>query len=58
MNILSKESGVHKIEITNDKKYFIDYFSSLEIPQKIILKELETGKITRILKETDFLQYG
>ena len=57
MKLLTHESGVHRIEITNDKKYFIDYFSSLTTPPKIILKDLKTGKVLRVLKETDISQY-
>ncbi len=57
MRILTPESGVHRIEITNDKKYFIDYYSSLMTPPQIILKELTTGKILRIIKKTDISQY-
>ncbi len=57
MKLLSDESGVHRIEVTNDKKYFIDYFSSLSVPPKIILKELKTGKVVRVIKETDISQY-
>jgi len=32
---LTKQSGTHTIILSNDKKYFLDYFSSLHIPFQI-----------------------
>jgi len=57
MKLLTKESGVHNIEILNSGKYFIDRYSSLDTPPTIILKELTNGKIVKVLKKTDISQY-
>ena len=54
---LTKEGGVHNIQITNSKNYFIDSFSNLQNPKKIQLKKLSTGKLVKILKETDIKQF-
>ena len=32
---LTKQSGTHTIVLSNDKKYFLDYFSSLHVPFQI-----------------------
>ena len=39
------------------KKYFIDTYSSTDLPRIILLKELKTGALVRVLEETDLDQY-
>ena len=49
LDLLTPELGSHSIQLTGSKKYFIDRFSSLNTPTKILLKELETGEVVRLL---------
>ena len=58
LKLLTPESGSHSVQLTGSKKYFIDRFSSLDIPAKILLKELETGEVVRSLAETDIGQFS
>jgi len=57
LKLLTEEAGVHNIEITTSGKYFIDSFSSSTKPMKITLRELKTGDIIRVLKETEIDQF-
>ena len=57
LKILTPENGNHRIEISGSKKYFIDRYSSLKTPRKILLKELYSGNLVRVLGETDIEQF-
>lgn len=57
LKLLTPEVGNHSVRLTGSKKYFIDTYSSLDKPKKIVLKELNTGKIIKILADTDIDQY-
>ena len=57
LKLLTHESGVHKIQILNSGKYFIDSFSSMEKPTNIKIKMLTTGSTLKILKNTEIQQY-
>ena len=57
LTLLTTENGSHSIRLTGSKKYFIDTYSSTDLPRKILLKELKTGALVRLLDETDLDQY-
>ena len=57
LTLLTTENGSHSIRLTGSKKYFIDTYSSTDLPRKILLKELKTGALVRVLGETDLDQY-
>ena len=57
LSLLTTEKGNHSIILTGSKNYFIDTYSTVDMPRKIVLKELKTGKVLRILAETDISQY-
>ena len=57
LQLLSIESGNHSVTITGGKTYFIDTYSSIEKPKVIVLKDLVTGELIQVLKETDLSQY-
>jgi dipeptidyl-peptidase-4 len=57
LNLLTPEEGSHYISISGSKKYFTDTFSSLTVPRKILYRDLESGKIIKVLGETDLEQY-
>ena len=50
--LLTPESGSHSVRVTGTERYFIDTYSSLDAPRRILLKELKTGNIIRVLGET------
>ena len=54
---LTKESGSHSIQLTKSKRYFIDHYSSLKNPKKIVLKKLDTGEMVREISKTDLEQF-
>ena len=53
---ITKEEGFHRVIISPSKKYFIDSFSSIKSPVKIILKNMK-GNPLRVLDETNLNQY-
>ena len=57
LTLLTIENGSHSIRLTGSKKYFIDTYSSIDLPRKILLKELKTGALIRVLEETDLDQF-
>jgi len=57
LSLITTENGTHSIKITGSKKYFIDTYSSMDKPRRILLKELKTGKIVRVLGETELEQF-
>lgn len=57
LKLLTRESGSHRVNLSGNKQYFIDSYSSLSSPKKIVLKELTTGNIIKTLGETDHQQF-
>ena len=55
--LLTPEIGSHSVRLTGSKNHFIDTYSNAEMPRKILLKELKTGKLVRTLGETDLEQF-
>lgn len=53
-NVITKMQGYHEISFTNNFKYFIDQFSSTEIPTQFILKD-NLGNEVRKLKDNNAL---
>ncbi len=53
---ITNEEGFHRIMISPSKKYFIDSFSSIKSPPKIVLKNMR-GNPIRILDKTNLNQY-
>lgn len=51
LTLLTPESGSHSISMSPTGKYFIDSFSSVDQPRKIVLEKLD-GSFVRILGET------
>jgi len=56
--LLTPESGSHSVRVTGTERYFIDTYSSLDAPRRILLKELKTGNIIRVLGETALDQFN
>ena len=56
--LLTPESGTHSVRVTGTERYFIDTYSSLDAPRRILLKELKTGNIIRVLGETALDQFN
>ena len=54
---LTKESGSHSMQLTKSKRYFIDHYSSLKNPKKIVLKKLDTGEIVKEISKTNLEQF-
>ena len=48
---LTKESGTHTIVLSPDKKYFLDYFSSLHVPYQVFAGSTD-GKIYKKIFES------
>ena len=57
LKLITPEKGSHIVRTTGSKKYFIDTYSNVELPRKILLRELRTGKVVRVLGETDIKQF-
>ena len=57
IKLLTPEDGSHRIEISGLKDYFVDTYSSLSVPRKIVYRDLITGRIIKILGETDRQQF-
>ncbi len=57
IKLLTPEDGSHQIEISGLNDYFIDTYSSLSVPRKIVYKDLLTGRIIKILGDTDSKQF-
>ena len=54
---LTPESGSHQIKISGLNNFFIDSYSSLKDPKKIVYKSMETGHVVKILRTTDYTQF-
>ena len=57
LKLLSPESGHHSIRLTGSNNYFIDTYSSVDSPRKIVLKKLDNSETIRFLAKTDMKQY-
>ena len=57
LTLLTPETGNHRIQLTGSKSYFIDTYSSLDKPRTILLKDMSTGTLVRVMAETDLQQY-
>lgn len=57
LKLLTPEDGNHSITLLGTNSYFIDTFSSLKKPKTILLKEMRTGDVIRVLAETEIKQY-
>ncbi len=57
LKLLTKEIGNHSIRLSGSKSYFIDIVSSLQQPKIIKLKELASGRLIRVMAETDTKQF-
>ena len=57
LKLLTPEDGSHSVSLLGSKLYFLDTFSSLQIPKVIQLKELSTGNLIRIIDKTDKRQF-
>ena len=53
-SLLTTENGSHSIRLTGSKKHLL--IPSTDLPRKILLKELKTGALVRVLGETDLDQ--
>jgi len=58
LRLLTPEDGSHSVIITSLGNYFIDTYSSLKMPKRILLKNLQSGKLLNILDETDLAQFN
>ena len=47
---LTKQSGTHTIVLSSDKKYFLDYFSSLHVPYQIYAGSTDGKKYKKIFE--------
>ena len=56
LKLLTLEAGSHSVRVFPDGNGFIDSFSSLDHPQKHILKDMN-GKIIKVISETDKTQF-
>ena len=57
LTLLTPEAGNHRIQLTGSKTYFIDTYSSLDRPQTLLLKDMKTGTLIRVMAETDRQQF-
>jgi len=57
LTLLTPEEGNHSIQVTGTKTYFIDTFSSLDKPKTLLLKDMKTGTLIRVMAETDRQQF-
>ena len=57
LKIITPEEGVHDIIFFKNGRYFIDSYSSMVIPKKILLKSLPIGKLVKTIGQTDIDQF-
>lgn len=53
LTLLTPENTHHSINISKGEKYFIDNYSTINIPTKTVLRELKSGKILAELTKSD-----
>ncbi|MGX1930584.1 prolyl oligopeptidase family serine peptidase [Flagellimonas sp. 2504JD4-2] len=51
VKLLTPELVNHDISFSNDGKYFVDSYSTVEIPTKTVLREAKSGKILKPITE-------
>ncbi|MEX2335940.1 MAG: S9 family peptidase, partial [Fulvivirga sp.] len=54
--LLTPEEGVHRIDISNDQKYYIDYYSNFSQPQIVTLYKTAGNKKIKVLEDNTELQ--
>ncbi|MEM7551034.1 MAG: S9 family peptidase [Bacteroidota bacterium] len=52
---LTKEQGTHRIDISDDFSYYIDYYSSATQPLKVSLYKTKGNKLVEVLKDNSAL---
>ena len=57
LKVITSEEGVHDIQVFKKGRYFIDSYSSMEVPKKILLKSLPLGSLVKTIGETDLNQF-
>ena len=53
MTLLTPENAEHEIQLSADKKYFIDNFSRVDLKPKAVLRRLFDGKLIKELQEAN-----
>ena len=53
VTLLTPEKGHHSINISTDKKYFADNYSTIETPTKTVLRSMGTGEVLTALTEAN-----
>ncbi|MBF88478.1 MAG: hypothetical protein CMG75_02265 [Candidatus Marinimicrobia bacterium] len=56
LELLTSEQGLHSIQFSPSGKFFIDSFSSVSEPNRILLKRND-GNLVRVIGETDIDQF-
>lgn len=53
---LTSEPGTHEINLSKSYDYFLDYYSTAQMPTKVTLKETSKGKTKRVVLENNRVQ--
>jgi dipeptidyl aminopeptidase/acylaminoacyl peptidase len=53
LQLLTPEIAHHEVDFTNDGKYFVDNYSTVQIPTKTVLRQAKNGKILMELTTAD-----
>ena len=56
IKLLTPENVHHRVNFSKDGRYFVDNFSTIQIPTKTVLRESKTGKILADLTTADVSQ--
>ena len=48
---LTEEAGTHRINMSDDCSYYMDYFSSATIPQKVSLYQTKGNKLVKVMED-------
>jgi dipeptidyl-peptidase-4 len=56
IKLITREPGFHSVTLCDSKKYFIDQYSSLEIPRRIVLSDINGNNIRQLLDAPDPLK--
>ena len=57
LRLLTPEEGSHWVRITAAGNYFIDTYSSMEAPRRILLKDMPGGQVMKVMGKTDLKQF-
>ena len=52
LKLLTPESGNHQVTLSDDGKYFVDYYSKPDVPSTVVLRDMN-GKVVLPLEKTD-----